>query len=290
MKRIALCLTLSLLTAATVLPAQTSSASDSSQSAAPAGATPASPSRSTRKKAIYAPPAPFTHLALSAGISLMGINMQAATNVNPHLNLRAVGNYFTYSVNNIKVDANNGSNGIDVSGKLNFASMGVSLDYYPFPNHGWRLSPGVMLYNQNGISATGQSTAGTSITLNSDKYYSDSVDPFAVNASLGLNTRKQAFTMTTGWGNMISRRGGHWSFPFELGAVFTGVPTVVLNFTGNGCTVQSDTTSNGQSCGPMSTLAQADIVSQVAKYQKDLNPLQVYPILSFGVAYNFGIR
>jgi len=36
--------------------------------------------------------------------------------------------------------------------------------------------------------------------------------------------------------------------------------------------------------------AQAAINSQIAKYQSDLNPLKVYPILSFGVTYNFRIN
>jgi hypothetical protein len=36
--------------------------------------------------------------------------------------------------------------------------------------------------------------------------------------------------------------------------------------------------------------AQSNIASQVGKYQHDLNPLKVYPIFSFGVAYNIKFR
>ena len=86
----------------------------------------------------------------------MGINMQAAVEANRYINIRGIGNYFSYNVNNVKINGNsNGSgnsNGIDVSGNLNFAKAGVALDFYPWPNHGFRLSPGVMLYNQNGAS------------------------------------------------------------------------------------------------------------------------------------------
>lgn len=221
----------------------------------------------------------------------MGINMQAAVEANRYINIRGIGNYFTYNVNNVKINGNsNGSgnsNGIDVSGNLNFAEGGVAVDFYPWPNHGFRLSPGVTFYNQNGASASGQASGGTSITLGTDKYYSDPSDPFTMNASLALNTHKQAFSMTTGWGNMISRKGGHLSFPFELGAIFTGAPTVGMSFTGDGCT---DTTY--ETCYDMSSDPKvlADISTQIAKYQKDLNVLQVYPIFSFGVAYNFKIR
>ena len=90
---------------------------------------------------------------------------------------------------------------------------------------------------------------------------------------------------------MISRKGGHWSMPFELGAVFTGVPRLDLNVAGNACTSQADAATNGPSCVNMATnsTAQANLASQIAKYQNDLNPVKVYPILSFGVAYNFRI-
>lgn len=224
----------------------------------------------------------------------MGINMQAATNVNRYLNVRGVGNYFTYTVNNIKVGGNNGSSGAEVSGKANFAEGGVSLDYYPFPKHGFRLSPGVTFYNQNQITATGAMAAGDSITLGSDKYYSDNgADAMNLNANLGLNTHKQAFSMTTGWGNMISRKGGHWSFPFELGAVFTGVPTLGMKITGYGCDQGGETCvdmSGSTSLPGYSGSPQSDINAQIAKYQKDLNPLQVYPIISFGAAYSFRLR
>lgn len=232
---------------------------------------------------------PFSQLALGGGISLMGVNLQAATNVNRYLNLRGTGNVFNYSVNNIT------ASNFTMNGKVNFAAAGVSLDYYPFPTHGFRLSPGVIFYNQNQISASATGTAGSNIKLNGVEYYTDTGEgatPMAVNATLGLNARQQAFSLTTGWGNMIPRMGGHWSFPFELGAVFTGVPTIHVALTGAACTVQGDATTNGPSCVNMTTnsAAQSELNAQIAKYKSDLNPLQVYPIFSFGVSYSFHLR
>ena len=49
----------------------------------------ASPSRGTTGDM-----GPFSHFALGGGISTMGINLQAAINVNRYINLRATGNYF----------------------------------------------------------------------------------------------------------------------------------------------------------------------------------------------------
>ncbi|MFY9853986.1 MAG: hypothetical protein WAK26_08940 [Terracidiphilus sp.] len=227
---------------------------------------------------------PFSALAFGGGMSLMGVNLQAATNMNRYLNLRGTGNFFNYTANNIS------TNGFNLNGTVNMATAGVSVDYYPFPSHGFRLSPGALFYNQNQISAIASPTPGTSITLNSQNFYADSVNPINASANLGLNTRQKAFTMTTGWGNMIPRRrGGHISFPFELGAAFTGVPTLAMTLSGNACTNQADVAINGPSCVNMATnaLAQSDLAAQLAKWKSDLNPLQAYPILSFGIAYDF---
>lgn len=284
MKQIVLNFVLVLLLAPVIVAAQTSS----SVSGAPEGGTQSALANSGG----VAAPKPFSRIALGAGIGLGGINLQAAVEATNHLNIRGIGNVFSYTVNNINVNGSGGGSGVDVSGKLDFAEAGVALDYYPWPRHGFRLSPGLTMYNDNGATASGTTTPGSSITLNSQTYYSDSVNPFRLNASLGLNHYKQAFTLTTGWGNMLPRKGGHWSFPFEIGAIFTGTPTVNLNLTGNACTNPADVATNGPSCVNLATnaTAQADIAGQVAKFQNDLNALKVYPVLSFGVAYNFRIR
>ena len=301
MKRIVCSLTLALLAAHNGLLAQTFSSANASQSSS---ATPDTPTiaHSGMKSDHYTPPkpsfsqySPFSHLAFSGGIGIGGINLQAAINASRNFNIRGTGNVFNYTVNNINVNGSGGSSGINVSGKLNFASAGLSLDYYPFSNHGFRLSPGMTFYNENGVSGSGIATRGSSITLGSTEYYSEGgSNAMSLNANLGLNTRKQAFTMTTGWGNLIPRRGGHFSVPFEIGAVFTGVPTLGLKITGYGCTNSADVgiSGAGASCVNMATntAAQTNLNSQIAKYQSDLDPLKVYPILSIGIGYNFKIR
>ena len=132
-------------------------------------------------------------------MSLMGLNMQVAVNANRFMNLRATGNYFNYSINNID------ENGFNITGKLNFATAGASVDIYPFPNHGFRLSPGALFYNQNNVAANMIVTGGTKLTLNDVTYYASTSSPITGIGSAGLNTTNPAFMMTTGWGNIFSR-------------------------------------------------------------------------------------
>jgi hypothetical protein len=224
---------------------------------------------------------PLSRFALGGGISTIGINLQAATNLSRHLNLRASGNYFNYTVNNIT------TNGFTVGAKLNFASAGASVDFYPFPNHGFRLSPGALFYNHNAATATFTVAGGTSFTLNDTTYYASASNPVLGNGGLGLHTQNPALTMTTGWGNMIPRKGGYLSFPFEIGAAFTGAPSLNIALTsGQICDAQ------GQNCVNVATDAsvQQNLAAQVAKYTKDLNVLGIYPIVSGGLAYSFRNR
>ncbi len=281
MKRNALFLTLAILVASSALIAQTTPSPQDLQVPGSRQASAGKLKKAADAKKVIEPIKPFSRIALSGGISAMGINMQAAVNANRYINLRGIGNYFNYTLNNIS------TNGFNIDGKLNFATAGVAVDIYPFPNHGFRLSPGTMFYNQNNATANMTVEPGTTLTLNDIDYTSPASNPIKGNGSVGLNTNKQAFTITTGWGNMISRKGGHWSFPFELGAALIGKPSVNVALTsGLACDPQ------GQGCVNVATdpTVQANLNAQVDKYRNDLDPFRFYPIVSFGIAYNFKIR
>lgn len=286
MKRTYLILALASLAAPAMLMAQSSTSYsnlDTMQSSPPrADNQPVSHVNTSHLKTSPKSVKPLSRIALSGGVSAMGVNMQAATNLNRYLNVRGTGNYFNYTVNNIS------TNGFNVNAKLNFATAGASLDLYPFPNHGFRLSPGALFYNQNLVSANVSVANGTRLTLGNQAYYSLPSNPITGTGSVALNTQNPAFTITTGWGNMIPRNGGHWSFPFEIGAAIVDTPTIKLSIIGTGC---GDPTIPA-TCVNMATnaTAQQNLAAQITKYQNDLEPLKVYPILSFGIAYNFRIR
>jgi hypothetical protein len=296
MKRSSILLLVAFFAATSVFSGQSASTSDGQQ-------TPASKTAKATKKKAEVHLKPFSAFALGGGVSLMGVNMQAATNLNRYLNLRGTGNVFNYSVNNISVNGSTGNsgfstNGLNLDGKVNMATAGVSLDYFPFPKHGLRLSPGMLFYNQNQISANAVEAAGNSFTLNGNTYYSATANaatgaaPLNVAANLGLNTHQQALTLTTGWGNMIPRNGGHWSFPFEVGAAFTGTPSLNVNLTGWACIDQAQTECSDvtSTTNPIGLAVQSNLNAQVTKWKSDLDPLKVYPIFSFGASYDFHIK
>jgi hypothetical protein len=189
------------------------------------------------------------------------------------------------------------TNGFTANAKLNFASAGAAVDIYPFRS-GFRISPGVLFYNQNRLTATSEVAAGTSFTLNGDTFYSANPNPttgavpLSADANLSLHTTRPSFTIAAGWGNTIPRRGGHWSFPFEAGVALTGAPALSANLNGWACYDQAQTecTNVASTTDPVALQIQGDLKAQIAKWNNNLNPLKTYPILSIGVAYSFGAR
>jgi len=227
------------------------------------------------------PDRPFSRLALGGGFSPLGIHLLAATNVNRYLGLRVNGNSFQFSISSIS------TNGFNVVPKLHMASAGATVDFYPFPNHDFRLSPGALFYNTNGADATFLVPGGANFTMNNVNYYSSSTNPVQGTGGLNLHTRNPAFTITTGWGNLLPRKGGHWSFPFEAGVAFTGSPSLnmALN-SGQVCDAQ------GLNCVDVATnqALQANLQAQIARYTSNLDPLKTFPILGGGIVYSFHLR
>jgi hypothetical protein len=226
-------------------------------------------------------PRPFSRLALGAGSSTLGINLMAATNINRFMNLRASGNVFDFSKSDISISD------FTVDFKLNMASAGVSLDFFPFPTHGLRISPGLLFYNSSGGTGGFTARGGSSFTLNNVTYYSSTSNPVTGSGALGLHTTNPAFTITTGWGNVIPHNGKHFSFPFEIGIAVIGAPTV--NVTLNSGQVCN---AGGSNCVNVATDSdvQGNLQEQIVKYRNDLNPLKTFPIISGGVAYSFGVH
>jgi hypothetical protein len=234
------------------------------------------------------PPEPLSRVAIGVGVSPLGPQLQVATNLNRHFNVRGTGSFFTYSTDFT-------TNGINATAKLNLASAGASVDIYPF-RAGFRISPGALFYNQNRLTAVATVPSGSSFTLNGNTFYSANANtttgatPINGTGTLGLHTSRPAFTVTTGWGNVIPASGRHWSFPFEVGVAFIGAPALNVNLGGWVCLDQAQTHCYNFATDPNAATPRADLQAQIDKWKSDLDPLKTYPIVSFGVAYNFKIR
>jgi hypothetical protein len=219
---------------------------------------------------------PFTHVAMGANFGTQGAGLEMATTLSRKLNLRADATFFDYALSTTQ-------NGINYNGTLNMRDARASIDFFPFGG-GFRISGGMAAYNKVNLGAIATVMPGQSVTLNDTDYYSDTLDPLHGTGSFFYH-RRYAPTATFGWGNAIPRSGRHLAFPVEIGAAFTGAPTVNFNFTGSACTDPTDPTT----CAPVQS--DPDFATNLAAQQKkianDVAPFRVYPIINFGVTYRF---
>jgi hypothetical protein len=217
----------------------------------------------------------FSHFAVGAYTSPLGIGIGAATSISRRTNLRVAGNIFNYNLKDTE-------DGVTYTGSLTFRSIQATLDWFPW--HGsFHLSPGLLFYNQNQVIAHGGVPAGDSFTLNNVTYYSGSAQP--VSGSGQVNFRRTAPMLTLGWGNWIPRHEmKHLSFPFEIGFAYTGDPTIALNFSGVVCDTAQDA-----NCRPISSdpTVQQNINDETRKIKNDLDFIRFFPIISGGVVYKF---
>ena len=240
----------------------------------------AAPGDSAGQAAFGPSPAASGSMADTFGLgvkaSLLGVGAEIATRVTHHTNARVGYNIMGYSRDFSK-------DGINYNGHLSFKTVEAHYDIFPWARS-FHVSPGVLAYIGNPITANALVPGNQSFTLGGQTYYSDRSAP--VIASGKVNFNQVAPMVTVGWGNLVRRDSKHFSIPVELGVAFQGSPKSTLNLAGNVCNAPSGTL--GASC--MSTSdpsVQSNVLSEQTKLNKSMSPFKVYPIISVGFGYKF---
>jgi hypothetical protein len=203
--------------------------------------------------------------------SFLGVGAEIATRVTHHTNARAGFNILGYSRNFSK-------DGVNYGGHLSFRTVEAHYDIYPWAGN-FRISPGVLAYMGNPVTANAIVPGNQSFSLGGQTYYSDPSAPMTANGKINFN--QVSPTATIGWGNLV-RRNKRFSIPVEIGAAFQGSPKTTLNLTGNVCNapgVACTSTSN--------STVQSNVVAEQVKINKSLSAFKVYPIISVGFGYKF---
>ncbi len=222
---------------------------------------------------------PFSALAVQLKMGLGGVGVDLATPLSSRLNLRLGGSFVSYNPHLAE-------DGMILTGDIQMRSVTESIDFYPF--HGaFRISPGFVFYNGNHIQAFAAVPGSQTFTLNDQNYLSNPADPINGTFDLTFGNRMTP-SLTIGFGNMIPRKGGHWSTPFEIGAEYLSKPpVVVLALYGSACQQSTDPAYCGSVANDPDT--QANVAAEQAQMNASIpRMLRFFPIVSFGVSYRFG--
>lgn len=212
-------------------------------------------------------------VGVAVKISLLGIGAEVATPLTYHTNIRAGFNAFSYG-------SGFNNDGINYNASLSFRSFETHFDWFPFAG-GFHVSPGLMVYNGNQITANAAVPGLNSFTLGGTTYVSDPANPITGTGKIGFS--KVGPMLTAGWGNLVPRSNKHIVVPFEFGVLFQGSPQATLNLVGNACD------STGANCQNVSsnTAFQNNVIAQQNKLDNDMSFFKVYPIISLGFGYKF---
>ncbi|HEX4345997.1 MAG TPA: hypothetical protein VHZ73_00395 [Vicinamibacterales bacterium] len=219
-----------------------------------------------------APAAAQVGIGVKAGSEGLGVDV--AVPVASRVNIRAGVSTFTL---NHDFD----SDGITIAAQLKLSGVDAHLDLFPFGGS-FHISPGFTIHNGTKVSGAAAVAGGQSFSLGDQSLVSDRTNPVTGAAAVAFKSTAPSLTM--GFGNLVPRGTRRWSIGVEFGAMLSKQPTATLTLAGNACA------SNGTNCRPIATdpTLQSDLASQVAKINKDLEPLKALPIFQMGFGYRFG--
>jgi hypothetical protein len=207
---------------------------------------------------------------VAAKVSLLGGGAEVAARVTHHSNVRAGFNVLDYSRGFDK-------DGINYGGHLSFRTIEAHYDFFPWARS-FHISPGMLAFVGNPITANAFVPTGQTFTLGSTQYASQS----GLTATGRVNFNQVSPTITAGFGNLIHRDSKRFTIPFEFGVAFQGSPRTTLGLTGNVCN-----TLTGECQSASSASVQQDVIAEQSKLNHDMRLFKMYPILSVGFGYKF---
>ena len=217
----------------------------------------------------------WTHssIGVAGKVSTLGGGVDVAVPVLERANVRVGISMFTFS-HDFEDD------GITFGAALRLRSVTASFDWFAFGG-GFHLSPGVMLYNGNGVDILAFVPPGHVFDLGGETLYSSATNPITGTGKVAFD--RIAPSLTLGWGNIIPPGNRRWSIPFELGLVYSRAPRATLTFAGSACL------QDGTNCRNVSTdpALQADVAREQVDMNDALAVLKIIPVVSLGFSYKF---
>ena len=216
---------------------------------------------------------------VGARASTLGWGVEGAVAVTEKSNVRA-------GLNFVGFGRTFNRDGIDYNGQLKMRSIETHYDWFLF--RGFRVSPGLLVYNGNHIVGSVSVPGGRQFTIGGNTYYSNPSDK--VNGPFRMDFAKPKLSpiLTVGAGNLVRREGSRFTVTAEVGVVFQDSPHARLDLQGSvGLTP----------AGPFFNVAsnpqvQADLRAEETKINAGTPPydtlrtlLKTFPVISGGIGF-----
>jgi hypothetical protein len=205
--------------------------------------------------------------------SMLGVGGDVGMSLTPLANVRV-------GANGLSLSRSFQSNGIKYDGTLHYRSVETLVDITPFRDW-FHISPGLLLYNGNNITANATVPGGHNFELGNVSFRSSPADP--VHGTGKLTVRSTAPMVMFGFGNPIPHHHRFTIF-HDFGILFQGLPKSTLNLTGTACDPVTGLLCRNVATDPF---VQAQIIAQQNKINKDTAIVRFYPLASIGLGIRF---
>lgn len=215
----------------------------------------------------------YGHIGASLSIGVNGLTGDVGLPINRFFNIRVGGSGFRYAADFYENDAD-----AYVHGLAQFAYGKAGVDIYPLGGR-LRVTPMLIFANYSQAVASLTFEGGKEFDLEDGSFVSSATDPVR---GLGrVDYRHTSAGLTIGSSN-LTRGYGRFTFPFEVGAIFAGTPTLQLNFTGTACNNGScRSVDNDPEFQDQLKTARTEAQDDIQRYARFI------PIVNFGVGYRF---
>jgi hypothetical protein len=175
-------------------------------------------------------------------------------------------------VNGLGISRDINLSDVDYKADLNLLNISTLADYHPWKNGGFRLTGG-LVFQDNNIEGTGKPKNGGKININGVDY-DTTTQLTSVKTKVSFGNSVAPY-IGIGWGNAV-KPGKRWGFSTNLGVMFAGSPQIALT---------PEFAPNADNS--LRTQINNNIEAERKKVQDDLNWLNIYPVFSLGVSYQF---
>ena len=217
---------------------------------------------------------PFSTYGIDWHVGVNGAGFDFASGLNSRLSLRAGIDFFGYlhkfSASGVPIDAN-----------VQLRSGHIDLDWYPRGGR-FHVGPRMVFLNSNSVAAQSTIPSGSTLTLGGQDFVGSATYP--LHGTGVISFAPVAPGMTIGFGNLASKKRGHWKVPVEAGFYYAGQPRLQVDFTGQACSPDDPT-----GCEDVSQDQdfQTSLAKFIARQNHNLSYARFFPILSIGVGYAF---
>lgn len=214
-------------------------------------------------------------IGIGVFVGSLGVGGQVAVRVLGPLNVRA-------GFSGLGIGYNFNNDGINYAARVRLEGAPATADFFFF--HGIHLSGGALLYNGTRVTGTATASSGQTFTLNGVSYESSATSPLT--GSVGVTFRKAAPLAGIGFGNLVPRKGHHWSITADFDVAYSGSPNASLSLSGLACAPGS---TSGGTCRNAATdpTIQSNIVGEQSSINSKMHFFKIYPVMSLGFGYAF---